>query len=239
MEPAWLVAYLSELEGELRRRGVFEPRVVEEAQGHLLDAVEQACLQGLAPEEAQRRAVERFGAPQRVAAQFAAERQRRGMGQILGAVAAAGSLIVILATALLLRHRSSEPASLQTADAEFQRLRARFADQQPLLDMQERRAAPQPRTPRAASRLRTFHTVVFDTRGRQRLVRIAVPFWFGRRYAHHDRSFRWLGELTFLDDTEFDPEPIALSLSEVERHGPGLIADYRHASGGQFIAWVE
>jgi len=48
-----------------------------------------------------------------------------------------------------------------------------------------------------------------------------------------------LGELTFLDDTEFDPEPIQLSLAQVERHGPGLVVDYRHPSGGQFIAWVE
>ena len=51
--------------------------------------------------------------------------------------------------------------------------------------------------------------------------------------------FRWLGQLTFLDDTEFDPEPIQLSLAQVERHGPGLVVDYRHPSGGQFIAWVE
>jgi hypothetical protein len=43
----------------------------------------------------------------------------------------------------------------------------------------------------------------------------------------------------FLDDTEFDPEFIQLSLAQVERHGPGLMVDYRHASGSQLIAWVE
>jgi hypothetical protein len=52
-------------------------------------------------------------------------------------------------------------------------------------------------------------------------------------------SSRWLGKLTFLDDTEFDPEAIRLSLKQLERQGPGLIADLRHAGGGQFIAWVE
>jgi hypothetical protein len=30
-----------------------------------------------------------------------------------------------------------------------------------------------------------------------------------------------------------------LLVDQIERHGPGLIADYRHPSGGQFIAWVE
>ena len=48
-----------------------------------------------------------------------------------------------------------------------------------------------------------------------------------------------LRQLTFLDDTEFDPEAIRLSLDRIERHGPGLIVDYRHSSGGQFIAWTQ
>ena len=87
--------------------------------------------------------------------------------------------------------------------------------------------------------LHSFHTVIFDTRGSRRLVRITVPFWFGRLYARHGGGFRWLGELTFLDDTEFDPVSIDLSLTAIERHGPGLIADVRHPGGGQFLAWVE
>ena len=72
----------------------------------------------------------------------------------------------------------------------------------------------------------------------ERLVRITVPYRFARLFGR--RGFRWLGQLTFLDDTEFDPEPIQLSLAQVERHGPGLMVDYRHpSSGAQFIAWVE
>jgi hypothetical protein len=239
MEPAWLDAYLSELAGELRRRGVPETRILEEVRGHLRDAVEQARQQGLTPEAAERRAFERFGSAESVAAQFAAQKARVGMGQALGVIAAIGAVFVIGTASLFLRHRTSEAASPAAAEAEFRRLRARFADQRPLLDMSERRASPDARSSMTASRLRSFHTVIFDTRGGQRMVRIAVPYWFARSYARHDRGFRWLGELTFLDDTEFDPEPIQLALSEVERRGPGLIADYRHPGGGQFIAWVE
>jgi len=55
----------------------------------------------------------------------------------------------------------------------------------------------------------------------------------------HTGEIKWLGQLSFLDDTEFDPEPIRLSWNEIERHGPGLIADYRHPGGGQFISWVD
>jgi hypothetical protein len=91
---------------------------------------------------------------------------------------------------------------------------------------------------RSGAPLHSFNTVIFDTRGGHRLVRIKVPYRFARFFGR-GTGFRWLGQLTFLDDTEFDPEPIQLSLAQVERHGPGLVADYSHPSGGQFIAWVE
>ena len=41
---------------------------------------------------------------------------------------------------LFLQHHDSEAVSAATADAEFLHLRARFADQQPMLDMRERQA---------------------------------------------------------------------------------------------------
>ncbi len=136
-------------------------------------------------------------------------------------------------------HRDSVSASAQLAEVEFSRLRARFSNQQPLLDMSRRQALDAPAVSRPAAPLRSFHTVIFDTRGRQRIVRITVPYWLARRFAGPDGEFTWLGQLTFLDDTEFDPEAIRLSLNQIERRGPGLVAFYRHPGGGQFISWVE
>jgi hypothetical protein len=40
-------------------------------------------------------------------------------------------------------------------------------------------------------------------------------------------------------DTEFDAEPLRVSIEEIDRHGPGLLVDYRHPGGGQFVSWVE
>src|SRR5438477_7914560 len=141
----------------------------------------------------------------------------------------------------LLRHRDSNWASSQVAEAEFSQLRARFSDQQPLLDMNRREPVlvPGPGTAHAVTSLHWFHTIVFDTRGGQRIVRITVPYWFARLYAGRNGEFRWLGQLTFLDDTEFDPEAIRLSIDQLERRGPGLVAYYQHPTGGQFISWVE
>ena len=117
-------------------------------------------------------------------------------------------------------------------------MRARFAGQTALVDMRTRSSRARA-TAGSGRPLRAFHAVIFDRRGGDRLVEVSVPYWLGRTYARHDGSFAWLGELTFLDDTEFDPEPLQLSLHEIERHGPGLLVDYRHPGGGQFVAWVE
>jgi hypothetical protein len=137
-------------------------------------------------------------------------------------------------------HHQSLAVSAETAEAEFLKLRERFAGQRPLLDMGARKvagsAAP---SGQPASPIRVFHTVIFDTRGGSRLIHLTAPYRFARLFAHRDGRFRWLGELTFLDDTEFDPEPIQLSFDDLKRRGPGLIVDFRHPGAGQFIAWVE
>lgn len=152
-----------------------------------------------------------------------------------GCIAALGACAVV---AFFARHHESRAASAQTAAVEFQTLRDRFAGQQPLLDMDHRQVRG-PASVVTAQPLHAFHTVIFDTRGGDRLVHITAPYWLARAFARHDGEFRWLGELTFFDDTEFDPESIRLSLQQVERHGPGLVADYRHPNGAQFISWVD
>ena len=138
-----------------------------------------------------------------------------------------------------LSHRSAVAVSAQLAEGEFSHLRARFANEQPLLDMSHRDASALPVVSRGVTPLHSFHTVIFDTRGSRRIVRITVPYWFARRFAGRGGEFSWLGQLTFLDDTEFDPDAIRLSLDQLERRGPGLVAYFQHPGGGQFISWVE
>jgi hypothetical protein len=159
-------------------------------------------------------------------------------GLAVGIGAAIAVIALTAGAVFFFQHHQSERVSAQAAEAEFQRLRFRFADQRPLLDMHERRPVADVGSTQTRAPLHSFNTIIFDTRGGERLVRITVPYRFARLFGR-GRGFRWLGELTFLDDTEFDPEPIQLSLAQVERHGPGLMVDYRHPSGGQFIAWVE
>ena len=150
-------------------------------------------------------------------------------------VAVAVTLLVVL---FFYAGHQSERVSARTAEEEFQRLRAHFEGQRPLLDMRERRAQTAEHSEQTGTRLRWFHTVIFDTRSGERLIRIKFPYLLGSLFGRRG-EFQWLGQLTFLDDTEFDPEQIQLSLDQVARRGPGLLVDYRRPSGGQFIAWVD
>lgn len=67
-------AYLDRLERELRQSGVRDARIVEEAREHLLDAVESGRQRGLSVDDAEREALERFGAPETVLAHLVPER---------------------------------------------------------------------------------------------------------------------------------------------------------------------
>jgi len=164
----------------------------------------------------------------------------RSILHFAGTTAAAAALGAIgIALWFVQSHREVADVSPQRAETEFSELRGRFSNQQPLLDMSRREASAVPPSPGGRAPLRSFHTIIFDRRGGERIFRIAVPYWFARQFAGRDGRFEWLGQLTFLDDTEFDPEAIELSLDELERRGPGLVADYHHPGGGQFISWVE
>jgi len=66
-------AYLAVLANALRKRGVSNPRMVEEARGHLADAVADGIRRGLDPHAAQRDALAQFGSAESVAATFVAE----------------------------------------------------------------------------------------------------------------------------------------------------------------------
>lgn len=57
-------AYLKSLKRQLWLRGVFDPESLEEAESHLLEAVEAGLHRGLSMDESERQALQRFGSVQ-------------------------------------------------------------------------------------------------------------------------------------------------------------------------------
>ncbi len=93
MDDRWLDSYLHELDRELRNRGIFQKRIREEVRSHLLDSAEHERYNGASGEEAQRRALMRFGPASLVAAQFYDQR-RHTLQKILAAVAVVCGMLI-------------------------------------------------------------------------------------------------------------------------------------------------
>ena len=88
-----LESYLHRLGAELRKHGLADAAIVEEARGHLVDAIEDGVQRGLTRDGAEAEALSRFGGPETVAAHFAVERHRLRDRWLLGAAALFGLLI--------------------------------------------------------------------------------------------------------------------------------------------------
>ncbi len=144
-------------------------------------------------------------------------------------------------TLFVYRHHDSQVVSTTAAADEFNRARAIFAGQQPLVEVRDGDDSIVHRTdaaPKAVDRpaVQTLHTVIFEARS-GRLVRINLPFQVARLM--HSSGFTYLGEFAFLEDTEFDGDRVLLTLDDLERLGRGLVVDHRHPGGGQFLVWVD
>jgi hypothetical protein len=79
--------YLDRLLVELRGRGRDVRRILAEVEGHLHDAMEAAMAEGLSVEDAERRALARFGSPAAVARRFARRPGRLPPAPVLREVA--------------------------------------------------------------------------------------------------------------------------------------------------------
>ena len=79
--------YLAELRQELRVSGRLKSRIVCEVEAHLAESVEKEQAPGTPPEEIERKVIERFGPPQMIVEQFAADLASSGARTASGAVA--------------------------------------------------------------------------------------------------------------------------------------------------------
>jgi hypothetical protein len=82
--PGLIDRYLDELRRELWSRSPFKERMIREIEDHLWEAVEREQERGAPPEEAEQRAIERFGQPQVLAPLFVADLTADGRRSMRG-----------------------------------------------------------------------------------------------------------------------------------------------------------
>lgn len=132
------------------------------------------------------------------------------------------------------RHITTQFVAAEVAGTEFERTRARFAGQEPLVELRgnhddvvHRRTAP------AHPELQTLHVLAFDPHA-EKLVRVSIPFWLVRMMPNRRVS---LGRNAGVD---FDSQHVSLTVDDLESAGPGLIIDGTDPrSGTRLLVWAE
>ena len=134
------------------------------------------------------------------------------------------------------QHVHTEFTPTENAEQRFKDARARFAGQQPLIEMTRgdepvlhREVIPKTMP---AAKLETLHVLAYDTRA-NKLVNVSIPMWLLRLAPSN--------KFSFMKDNgiDFDSDRMHLSLDDVERRGPGLILDQTERRGSQVLVWTE
>lgn len=148
---------------------------------------------------------------------------------ILGLVAMAGVGFYFAS-----QHIDTRTASPSSAAKEFEDVRAQFQNQPPLIELDDRghfRRANTRRTPPAAVKSpEQLHVLAYDPDD-GRIVRLNIPFWLLR--------LKMAGATVDFNGRQMDLEDLKLSIEDLERYGPTLIAEHRAPDGSHVIVWSQ
>ena len=149
---------------------------------------------------------------------------------ILAATAVGGTAYFIY------RHVHTEFTPQANAEEQFTRARARFAGQEPLIEMRNigdpvlHRDIKRPAA--ANGKLASVRVLAYDPHA-GKLVNVTIPFWLIRLTPS--------GKFSFLNDNgiDFDSDRVRLTYEDLERIGPGLVLDQKDRRGSQVLVWTE
>jgi hypothetical protein len=125
-------------------------------------------------------------------------------------------------------------ATQASADTQFESVRAKFAGQQPLIQLvdgkpeyiAERATAPAAE----GTRLTTMHAMAWDD-DEGKLVTFALPFWLLRLKSGPIRLSAY--------SQGWDDRGVSFRIEDIEKHGPGLLLDVSEPNEGRVLIWAE
>ena len=118
------------------------------------------------------------------------------------------------------------------ASQEFDRVRARFPGVTPVLEIHagEPSLARKPPDRPTGKRLTTLHVLHWDPED-DRFARIDLPFWFIRLKS---------GPIEIVsNDNAISHGELGITVEELERFGPTLVADHISESGDRLLIWTQ
>ena len=146
---------------------------------------------------------------------------------ILGLVAMAGVGFYFVS-----KHIDTSEATPAAAAKEFDQIKAAFAGQKPLIELDNNgevvRANTDRPVPADVTAPDQLHVMAFDPSD-GRIVRFRLPFWLLRMQS---------GNATIdLNGNRLDLEDLRLTVEDLERFGPTLIVDHTAPDGERVLVW--
>lgn len=132
-------------------------------------------------------------------------------------------------------HISATRTTTSAALEAFDRARAPFKDDRPLLEIDDldraRPMRPTSEIPTSSTRPEQMWILAWNPNEEPpRIVKVSMPFWllrFGRR------------KFDIRGDRQFDFDQLHIDVNELERIGPALLLDYRRSSGERVMIWTQ
>lgn len=129
-------------------------------------------------------------------------------------------------------HVNIQSSTQAVAAEDFQTVRARFANQRPLIELDERGNFLQANTDRPSSpqRPNTLTILAFDSHD-EKVVRVELPFWLLR--------LKGGGSRFDVGGSHVDLAKLRLTVEDLERFGPTLILDQKDSDGSRVLIWSQ
>jgi len=155
---------------------------------------------------------------------------------VVVAIAAVGILCLVAMAGIgfyfVSKYIETTEASPASAAEQFEAVKAGFAGQKPLVELDSRgefvRANTARPVPPNASSPELLYLLAFDP-DEGRVVRFKLPFWVLKMKR---------GDTTIdLNGNRLDLEDLRLTVEDLERFGPTLIVDHQGADGTRVLVW--
>ena len=147
---------------------------------------------------------------------------------VLGLVAMAGVGFYFAS-----QHIATRAVSPGVAAEDFDTIRKRFTGQRPIIELDDRGRFVRARTERANANPQRppewLRVLAYDADD-GRVVEVKVPFWLLRMK---------LNASIDLNGRQMDFEDLRMSVEDLERFGPALIAEHKAPDGSRVLVWSE